>query len=217
MIIPARFMRAREFSGGLAAVYFPASYCSGAHVYHGAWGYIDRNGNTAIEPQFRLAGTFKHGLAAATTGYHLGSDSGLIDTSGKMVERVHAPAFMFRETYSDSVVLIHPGANGAESRLYQHYDLKQRKFFGPIVDSPSHRYSGDLIAIKVGGKWGYMNEKGDIIIEPQFFSAGSFDDNGIAFVEPEMWSYGYIDREGRYIWYFTSRKPWYRIFGVRTY
>ena len=58
----------------------------------------------------------------------------------------------------------------------------------------------DLIPVKSGNKWGYINNKGEFVINPQFTSATSFQD-GIAKVkslgdEPK---YGYINEEGNYV------------------
>ena len=43
--------------------------------------------------------------------------------------------------------------------------------------------SGDLIRlwpVEVNGKWGYIDDRGKIVIEPQFDSAGSFREGALA-------------------------------------
>ena len=37
-----------------------------------------------------------------------------------------------------------------------------------------------LAKVKIDGKWGFINENGDIIIEPKFDEALSFTENGLA-------------------------------------
>lgn len=58
----------------------------------------------------------------------------------------------------------------------------------------------DLIPVKSGNKWGFVNTKGKFEINPQFSSACSFTD-GLAKVRSlgNNPKYGYIDKEGKYI------------------
>lgn len=45
-----------------------------------------------------------------------------------------------------------------------------------------------LIGVKVGDKWGYVNKKSEIIINPQYDNALSFSENGLARVKQgEKW------------------------------
>jgi len=60
--------------------------------------------------------------------------------------------------------------------------------------------------VQVGGKYGYIDRAGKIVIEPRFYIPGEFH-HGIAFVtsDPLDWEghvvkKGYIDRSGKYIW-----------------
>lgn len=46
-------------------------------------------------------------------------------------------------------------------------------------------------------KWGYVDEKGEMAIEPKFHGAGNFHE-GLAVVKVE-WARGYIDRDGNYV------------------
>jgi hypothetical protein len=50
----------------------------------------------------------------------------------------------------------------------------------------------------MGGKWGYINTKGSMVINPKFDTAGPFS-NGVAqvFVGDAM---GYINPAGKYVW-----------------
>jgi hypothetical protein len=55
-----------------------------------------------------------------------------------------------------------------------------------------------LAAIKVGGKWGYIDKGGRIVINPQFDSVGLFSE-GLADVGLGG-RHGSIDKTGRYVW-----------------
>ncbi len=70
MAIPYQFIKAGDFSEGLARV----------KVEEG-WGYIDKTGKTIIKPQFDEAGDFLEGLA----GVKMSAKWGFINSSGSFV------------------------------------------------------------------------------------------------------------------------------------
>lgn len=49
------------------------------------WGYMDKDGNVVINPQFDDAGPFSEGLAAVRIGNDDSGQYGYIDKAGKMV------------------------------------------------------------------------------------------------------------------------------------
>lgn len=55
-----------------------------------------------------------------------------------------------------------------------------------------------LFAVIQGGKCGYIDKTGKIIINPQFDMAMSFSE-GLAIVRIGD-KYGYIDKTGKYVW-----------------
>lgn len=59
-------------------------------------------------------------------------------------------------------------------------------------------FSNGLLAVKLDKKWGYINEKGEIAINPQFEEAYAFADNGLARVTTGS-RLGYIDKSGKYV------------------
>lgn len=59
------------------------------------------------------------------------------------------------------------------------------------------RYDTSLIPVRSGEKWGYINPKGEFVINPQFDSADFFYD-GIAMVKQGD-NYGYINDKGEFI------------------
>ncbi len=56
-------------------------------------------------------------------------------------------------------------------------------------------YIDGLASVKVGGRWGYMDRLGQLIIPPQFEEAGWFSGGAAAVKRDGRW--GYIDRTGR--------------------
>lgn len=56
-------------------------------------------------------------------------------------------------------------------------------------------YVDGLASVKVGGRWGYMDRMGQLIIPPQFEEAGWFSGGAAAVKRDGRW--GYIDRTGR--------------------
>lgn len=56
----------------------------------------------------------------------------------------------------------------------------------------------DLFPVKQNDKWGYIDNTGKIVIEPQFKSADKFSE-GLAVVEVGHRTYGYIDDSGKFV------------------
>ena len=44
-------------------------------------------------------------------------------------------------------------------------------------------FSNGLAAVMTGGKWGFVDEKENIVIKPEFFGAKDFNDKGSCFVQ----------------------------------
>lgn len=58
-------------------------------------------------------------------------------------------------------------------------------------------FSEGLAAVKVNGKWGFINPFGEVVIPAQFDSVMRFD-NGLAQVTAGT-SRGYINKTGKYV------------------
>lgn len=56
----------------------------------------------------------------------------------------------------------------------------------------------ELIPVQSGEKWGYVNQKGEYVITPQFVDADFFRD-GLARVVSSEGNVGFIDRNGKYV------------------
>ena len=144
----------------------------------GKWGFIDRAGRFVIEPQFDYVYNFACGLAHVQKGRR-SPKWGLIDTSGRFVL---APTFdLIREPCYWALVSSH-GDPERSSR----YNAKS--------------YNTDLIGVVAGGRLGYANRQGDIVIEPTFVGQSDLTfREGLKRVRLNAGDkVGYIDQTGRF-------------------
>lgn len=68
----------------------------------------------------------------------------------------------------------------------------------PIFEEVGDNFCFSLCPVKQNGKWGYITETGEFIIEPRYETAYGFDKNGCALIF-ENGRYGIIDTDGNYI------------------
>jgi hypothetical protein len=100
VVVPARFLNARSFREGLAAVVPEKTVRSGE-----GWGYIDKSGKFVIQPQFNEAYSFVEGVARVHSGGKLvlctdgistydGGEWREIDRTGKVLKRDKRQLYM---------------------------------------------------------------------------------------------------------------------------
>ena len=125
----------------------------------------------------------------------------LLDSKGNVV----------KNGYADSVTVLDEGAYVAENYLPN--GMSRSVFFDENLDeTASMTYyslrtywygfsSVKLFPIKLDeqSEYGYINARGDMVIEPQFLSVESFSDNGYAIVMDSTSRYGLIDTQGDYL------------------
>src|SRR5208282_347980 len=100
-------------------------------VVNGRWGFTDKSGQTAINPQFEKAGGFAAGLAPVRIGRW-----GFVDASGKMQIN---PQFDKADVFSEGLAAVKLGGGPGP---YAPYD--------PRPYSPYNPYGG-------GGRYGYIS------------------------------------------------------------
>lgn len=149
-----------EFSEGLAAVYNK----------DGLGGYIDHNGKIAIPLSFANVGPFKEGLAVASPG---GDVKGYINKSGVFVIQPEDRSAAWDIVHGMAIV------KSRASNYFEILDLWGKKLtqqsFNWVGHYPAPKNeSFELIPIQVGGRWGYIDLKGNMVIEPQFREADYF-------------------------------------------
>jgi len=174
----------KSFSEGLASI-----------KKNSKWGYIDLNGNIVIEPKFNIAEPFSEGLAVVSEN---GIKSGYIDIKGTYVIE---PKYDMALSFSDGMAFVYPNSEGA--------DLNNKKAYigrdGNVVFQPTLKgYNYDLFSEGLAMiynrdnlRYGYMNKKGEIVIETQFEKTMHFSE-GLAAVQDNNLCH-FIDINGNII------------------
>ena len=200
-IVNPQFSYAKDFSDGLAVVKSNDKY-----------GYIGKDGKYVINPQYEYARDFKNGMAVVSVDYKYG----FIDTNGKYIinpqfEDVDYNLMSFYETnfYDDMGIIPIRSDN-----KYGFIDFSGKIVITPQYDSiypkiklDSDDYSYDLqpktgeegnylIPVKLNEKWGFIDNTGKTIINPQFESLTYFH-NGVAMVTLDG-KFGFINTDGKY-------------------
>jgi hypothetical protein len=205
IVLDKGYYRNWEFSEGLAVA---------MREDGGKWGYIDTTGEFVIGPRFDgyphgYPYPFSDGLAMIEVGKRYG----YIDRTGEFVIR---PRFLKGSAFSDGmarVIVEGPcvyfdmgpcaearrvgddlGGTVAECK-FSFIDRSGRVVTGGYQQAKD--FSEGLAAVAVGEKWGYIDKKGQVIIEPKFDEAEPFSD-GLAKVKMgEL--FGYVDRGGAFL------------------
>jgi WG containing repeat len=170
----------------------------------GKAGYIDQSGRVVIEPRSDLAAgaEFRHGLAPLK-----GQSGRFLDIQGNVV----GSAPVVRST--EAPLSVHFSEQGA-CRPLGECGLKLGCDFA-LVDRSGHALTSEvyqnalafhegLAAVEKQGRWGYVDEAGQVIVPLRFADARSFA-GGLARVRlTEDGSWGYIDRLGK-----MAIAPWF--------
>lgn len=187
IIDAGKYQRVAGFSEGLAGVYLAGR----------GWGFIDKTGKVAIEPQFEAGSSFSEGLAVVVVK----GKSGFIDKTGRVVIE---PEYDMAYSFSEGVAV---AVKGDETFLI---DKTGRKVLSRDSNrlrlnvSDDTRLSGGLIAAYdcAKEKVGFVDKTGRFVVEPQFTQAESFSE-GLARVAVEDADgeerLGFIDRGGQFV------------------
>ena len=203
MRIGLKYANAAPFHDGLAAVKFSdgLSACD--------WGYVDTNGTIVVAPRFDQAGSFANGLAyveAVTKRNGLNATfPAVINRHGDVV--VDKPFIMewsraffgapsleqFRNrqqmVFDDLLVPRHEGP----TRGYM--DAANRLVISGAQFQTLGVFREDRAPVSIGGRFGYIDTAGKVVIGPQFAEAGPFD-KGFAIVRDDAGRTGYIRLDG---------------------
>jgi hypothetical protein len=211
LITEVRYQTAKPYAEGLALVAEHDEYETGGY------GFLDRAGKVAIPLALEQSGWFIEGLAPASRGGRWG----FIDPRGEWAipPRYEASGYMMGER----TVIVLDGKAGVIDRRgelvvpceYERIVMLGQWFKGETEGERVrvHARTGELlfetdwevieeprdglmiIARSYAGPFGYMDERGRVVIEPRFGFAAPFSD-GLAIVEDGgVW--GIIDRSGK--------------------
>jgi hypothetical protein len=161
LIIKPQFDYGNEFSDGLAKIKINQKY-----------GFIDNAGKIIINPQFDDIGNFYEGLAKVKVS----GKFGFVNKKGEIVIK---PEFEDVNNFSEDY-----------ARVIEKSDFWTKK--GGYIDKSGHYkisyegadfedFSEGLAAVNINGKFGYINKKSEIVINPQFSYVFPFRE-GIAWV-----------------------------------
>lgn len=161
------------------------------------YGYADKTGGIAIEPQFEFASSFYNGLAVAGSS----DATGIIDTSG---EYVIEPQFMalvwstsenvgLAYTEEDSYCVV--DENG--EYIVSGFDNIGAQLYAYVSDSDIFGSAG-LLPVSDNGKWGFVDKEGEYVIAAEYDDMYPFDESGLAAVCLDS-KWGYIDTTGELV------------------
>ncbi len=159
MEIEPSFVEARAFSEGLAAVRIKSK-----------WGYVDGKGHVVIPRQFDDAFEFREGLAPVrlfVANCITKDPYGYVDRAGNYV--IH-PNYVWGGFFSQGLARVQRLDNKVVFLTPQEKE---------ICDGVAYRPKGDftdvgLALMMVKGKFGYVDTKGQVVIQPQYVDAEEF-------------------------------------------
>lgn len=134
------------------------------------WGYIDKNGEMKIEPQYHDAWNFHEGLAVVRVEWA----RGYIDREGKYVVE---PKYQYAGPFRDGKAKV------MLDDVWEYIDHEGKK----IGDAEPEKMVDDSVAPEEpiptakGKKFGYADADGKFVIKPQFIQAKPFSE-GLAAV-----------------------------------
>lgn len=149
------------------------------------WGYYNKDGKMVIDCQYEKADSFYNGVAIVVKD----NQYYIIDTNGKEVIKEGYDYLYFDK----------------ETGLIWYYEhnkmglmnVKGKKITEPIFDKGFAQFSEGLAAVAVDCKYGYINKKGDFVINPEYISADDFS-YGYASVKKDN-KYGFINKNNELI------------------
>jgi WG repeat protein len=198
-IIAPQFESADPFSEGVAAVELNKRF-----------GYVGTDGHFVIQPRYFRAGLFREGFAWVVTrkpstplgtgeyGFALFGQVTYIDHSGREVRHPFSAEHV--SNFSDGLAAVRPGKIfGGCSERVGYLNTKGEWSIKPQFDE-AHDFSEGLAAVNqggkchMGGKWGYIDKDGTLVIPYRYDFAGQFTNGHACVAEAEHWNL--IDTKG---------------------
>ncbi len=147
-------------------------------------GYINKSGLIVIEQKYNFVSRFVDNYAIAQSK---NSKYGIIDKRGDVVID-----FQYDEldNLSEDFVFY------KENNKYGYIDIVNKAKSEPIFDK-TKKFKEGLSAVCIKGKWGFINKKGEYIVNPQYYDVSNFS-GGLASVSNSIYkTAGYINKKGK--------------------
>jgi hypothetical protein len=175
----------------------------------GLWGVINTRGDFLVKPQFSSQSVFSQGLAAVSFNRDGTYKTALIDRDGNIVfEPQNFDLVIEGRGFQDGLIIIESQKFSPLEDLFDPENSHKRRARGfmnhdrEIIVAPKYDsalgFKNCFAQVKVSGKWGFVNTKGEVTIQPKFEELPS------SFAFPEKLAmvkmgqnYGYIDLAGR--------------------
>ena len=161
-----------------------AAYLADYEAPSDYWGFMDRNGNLAIEARYDDAGSFAEGLAAINKN----GKWGYINREGKtIIEPVYKSAWAFHEGFARVLPF-----DGPDQFIDRNGQAMPSENWSAADDFAEGR-----ARVKVGNTYGYIDTAGQLIIQPIYTRGWNFE-NGLTIIEYQE-KLGVIDLNGENI------------------
>lgn len=164
------------YSEGLIAIKFDKKYC-----------YYNSIGDVQFDnAQYDFAGTFYKGTAAVKVNgkWHI------IDTDGNYVDDEEYDDIVLNSDFTylkKGVKTFKYAGDNKYTIIVNDKEIGKYDSVGVVTDD-------GLIAVRENGNWGFINLKGEFVIDPQFVDARSFSGGLAAVYDGSKW--GFVDKDG---------------------
>ncbi|WP_144029022.1 WG repeat-containing protein [Paenibacillus rigui] len=167
-----------SFSEGMAAVAVEGMNSQGsAYLY----GYMNKQGQMVIKPQFDFAYPFSWHMARV----EYNGKAGFIQQDGSIAIPIE---FDDARDFYQGTAAVKVGDRWGYLWSAGSWHIQ------PQYEEAGD-FSEDLAAVRKDGKWGYINPEGTMVI-PAIFDAAEAFSEGLAAVRVGDWQWGYIDTKG---------------------
>ncbi len=154
------------------------------------WGYVDLAGNVVIEPDFDEPPTLFHEGFALVQDRH--GEYTFIDRKGEEVSDEYEQAMLFNEGLAFVVEEGDPPV-AINTRFEVIFELDDAITVGAFSEGLA-RFSDE------DGEWGYVDKKGEVVIEPHWSHVSSFREGLAGVLETDEdrseFRFGFIDKTG---------------------
>lgn len=167
-------------------------FCPQPVTVNGKVGYIDPFGKLCIPPTFYSGGEFIDGFA--TVELEEGSQPSIINMAGD--ELCKWPTLveneLFVSFYRGSFIITRFNFSGNKCRIVS--VRRQKQDISMEYEMTHFSFENGLLAVKKNGKWGFINEKGNLVVKYEFAAVQPFSEGLAPVKKGDRW--GYIRRDG---------------------